>query len=287
MVMPMWSEILQQIQQMQREAKQQGHSLWYRGHRDAKWSLKSSIHRRVDHSFDSVGISAREEERIALLRELSKSLFHRFKARSVHLLAPHERSHWGTVFAMQHLGLPTRLLDWTESFPCALYFAQFRRSPKDDAAVFVLSPEKLNIRAVRQESLVFLDADVEINMAQTFDTYVYHPAMIPNPASPSKTNDSETVAVAPVWTNARMQAQRAAFTLCGASFEPLEQKYADCITKIVLPSGDFDEVDAFLDLAGQSHFGLFPDLEGLREYLLAEMDKEIDLVKEALGKKGG
>ena len=277
----MWSEILQQIQQMQREAKQQGHSLWYRGHRDAKWSLKSSIHRRVDHSFDSVGFRAPEESRIALLRELSKSLFHRFKARSVHLLAPHERSPWGTVFAMQHLGLPTRLLDWTESFPCALYFAHLRRSSKEDAAVFVLRPERLNNLAVGQEALVFLD--VEINMAQTFNSYVYHPAMLPNPASPSKENDLETVAVAPVWTNSRMLAQRAAFALCGASFEPLEQKYADCITKIVLPSGDFDEVEAFLDLAGQSHFGLFPDLEGLREHLFAEMNQEVDLVKEALG----
>jgi hypothetical protein len=82
-----------------------------------------------------------------------------------------------------------------------------------------------------------------------------------------------------------MLAQRAAFALCGASFEPLEQKYADCITKIVLPSGDFDEVEAFLDLAGQSHFGLFPDLEGLREHLFAEMNQEVDLVKEALGKR--
>jgi hypothetical protein len=274
----MLSQILQQIQQMQQEAKQQGHSLWYRGHRDAKWFIKSSIHRRVDYSFDSVGFNAPENERIDLLRELSKSLFHRFKARSVHLLAPHERSPWGTVFAMQHLGLPSRLLDWTESFPCALYFAHLRRNSTDDAAVFVLRPDKLNHRSVGLEELVFLDA--EINMAQRFNTNVYHPAvLLLNLERSSKESDLETVAVAPAWTNPRMVAQRSAFTLCGTSFQPLEEKYADCITKIVLPSADYKEVDAFLDIAGQSHFGLFPDLEGLREQLIAEMDQEILAVK--------
>lgn len=110
--------------------------------------------------------------------------------------------------------------------------------------------------------------------------------MIPDPASMPKQNDLETVAVAPIWTNARMQAQRAAFALRGASFEPLEEKYADCVTRIVLPSPDFDEINAFLEIAGQSYFGLFPDLEGLRKNLFAEMDKEIDLVREALGKNG-
>jgi hypothetical protein len=62
----------------------------------------------------------------------------------------------------------------------------------------------------------------------------------------------------------------------------LEEKYAHCITKIVLPTSDYNEVEAFLDIAGQSHFGLFPDLEGLREQLMAEMDQEISAVRDHL-----
>lgn len=147
---------------MQQEAKQQGATLWYRGQGNAEWLLKSSAHRRLDYSFDSVGIPAPEDDRIGLFRELSKSLYHKFKARSLHLLAPHERSHWGTVFAMQHIGLPTRLLDSTESFTCASYFAQLGRNPKDEAAIFILRPEKLNHRAVGQKSLILLDADVDV-----------------------------------------------------------------------------------------------------------------------------
>ena len=62
----------------------------------------------------------------------------------------------------------------------------------------------------------------------------------------------------------------------------LEEKYAYCIPKIVLPTSDYNEVEAFLDIAGQSHFGLFPDLEGLREQLMAEMDQEISAVRDHL-----
>lgn len=90
----------------------------------------------------------------------------------------------------------------------------------------------------------------------------------------------ETLAVQPELTNARMVAQRSAFTLCGASFQPLEEKYHRSVRKFVLPSSDFDDTRAFLQLSGQTLFGLFPDLKGLRSHLLEEMKEEIDLTQE-------
>jgi hypothetical protein len=234
------------------------------------------MHRRVIDSYEAVlGASSQskpEAEMVQLMREAYKSLFHRFKGRAIGLLAEQERTDWGLVFAMQHLGLPTRLLDWTESFTCALYFAQWERKPSDDAAIFLFTPEQHNREVIGNEGVVSLGGDA--TKRTTVKTHFYHPGIVCNG------DDMETLAVEPELTNSRMVAQRSAFTLCGASFQPLEQKYSRFIRKIILPAKDFNEAQTFLDLAGQTHFGYFPDLEGLRDHLIAETAQEITLAKD-------
>lgn len=269
----MWAEILNQVQELQHEAERQGYPLWYRGQRDAKWNLLSAIHRHVNWACQEIyGQSQPEAERIELIRQVYKTSFYKFRAKAIGILADHEKSDWGFIFAMQHLGIPTRLLDWTENFGCALYFSQLSRARSDDAAIFVLRPEQLNLQTTGIEALVPLGGDA--SKRTTIDTAAYHPAV------KGSGNDCETIAIAPEWTHARMVAQRSAFTLCGALFEPLEQKYPNCITKIVLPSADYDAVEKFLGLAGNSHFGYFPDLEGLRDDLIASMKREVQLTQQ-------
>jgi len=213
-----------------------------------------------------------EKGKIGFMREAYKTLLHKFKARAIQLLPAHERSDWGLIFPMQHLGLPTRLLDWTESFPCAVYFAQRDRNPSDDAAIFVLAPELHNQQIVGNSGVVFLGGDAD--KPSVVKTHQYHPQAGCN------AEDMETLAVQPELTNARMVAQRSAFTLCGALFQPLEERYPKSIRKLLLLSNDFHEAQDFLRLSGQNHFGLFPDLEGLRLYLLEGMKEEVDLAQE-------
>jgi len=278
-VVSAWSEILEAIQDIQTAAKKDGDPLWYRGHRLSSWSIKSTAHRWVDRSFEAVGQNPPERDRIELLRDVTKTLFHRFKARGWQLLSPEERSDWGLVFAMQHYGVPTRLVDWTENFVCALYFAQRGRAQTDDAAIFVLNPQKLNKQTIQREGLVALGGDS--NVAKNVNTNSYHPAIV----RPGE--DVETIAVVPVLTNPRMVAQRAAFTLGGANFQPLEERYASCIKKIVLPANLFDEANRFLEMAGQSHFGYFPDLDGLRQELEAGLEREISMAQQTYRKGVG
>jgi hypothetical protein len=272
-----WPEIIGRIQTIQGEARRDGSPLWYRGQSLASWPVRSTIHRRVDSSLQALQQTLREEDKISLMRSMSQTLFHKFKSRGWPLLNPEGRSVWGIVFAMQHYGLPTRLVDWTENFACALYFAQEHRKPSEDAAIFILEPQKLNQQAVGLEALVSLGE--EINMRMSLDTGSYHPAFT---STGKAAGDLEALAVAPVQTNPRMIAQRCTFTLSGASFEPLEERYPNCIKKIVLPASAFYDTERFHAMVGQGHFGYFPDLDGLRQELMDEMDREVVATREAL-----
>lgn len=268
-----WQEIISEVQVMQGEAKRKGSILWYRGQRLSEWTVKSSLHRRIENDLNAAGQSLREIEKIEMLSLIGKTLFHRYKARAWNLLDQQERSDWGIVFSMQHHGIPTRLLDWTESFACAVYFAHDGRKPSDDAAIYVLDAQALNKEFVGEEGIVALDGNETIGR---IPTYFYHPGFLSN----SKNTNLRTLAVAPILSNPRMRAQRCAFTLSGDSFLPMEIEYEKCVRKIALPADTYEDSLRFLDLVGIGHFGYYPDFEGLRRELIESMDKEVSIAKE-------
>jgi FRG domain len=147
------------------------------------------------------------------LREEYKTLYRRFISDAWPLLKARERSDWGIAFSMQHYGIPTRLLDWTESFACALFFAQYERQPEDEAAIYVLDPQQLNILSIGAEGLIHLD---EGGPGERLNVRPWHPKYRP------PEQDLPTIAVIPIFTNPRMLAQRSGFTLSGDSFDRLE-----------------------------------------------------------------
>jgi len=81
--------------------------------------------------------------------ELEYILMDEFKKRSPPLLEslPGSNDQLSWLFLMQHHGLPTRLLDWTESPLVALYFA-VRENEELNGELWALNPDALNNQGV-------------------------------------------------------------------------------------------------------------------------------------------
>lgn len=257
----MLEDILSRVQAVSTAMRKNGSTaIWYRGHRRSEWELKSTLHRYIERLTSELEAPLSLEEKKELLREEAKSVYRRFKAEAWPLLGAAERSDWGVLFTMQHYRLPTRLLDWTESFACALFFAQQHRKPGEAAAVWVLDSERLNEASVGQRGLIALDETVA---ESTINMRPWHPKWVP------LQDDLATVAVSPIFTNPRMTAQRSGFTLAGDSFLSLHEDFDgrlvrdDILVKIELPPDRFDDVEEYLSVNGLRAFTYFPDLEGL------------------------
>lgn len=261
-----WNRIEKEVQAFHENWRSQGKRIWFRGHSCRSWQVKSSLHRHIEFLIEEAGVKNEfdSSQKREFLHEEYKTIYREFVADAWPLLTQGERSEWGVIFSMQHHGFPTRLLDWTESFACSVYFAQWQRDPSEDAAIYILILEMLNSLSIGRESLVALHED----FLDAHDiSHAYHPKYA------ASGEGLQSIAVVPYFINRRMLSQRSAFTLSGDTFEPLEQTFngdllkRGYLKKITLPAEIYDETNRFLEIAGTSHYGYFPDFEGLlREF---------------------
>jgi hypothetical protein len=288
-----WQNILNKVREAQRSIQEKGFPVWFRGQSDSAWLMRSGLHRHILNCLAEVGMSDQQSWVIDVLRDTYTTLYVKFKGRAWRFLDHSERSPWGIVFAMQHYGLPTLLLDWSESFACAVYFAQQGRDPQTDAAIYVLDPQVLNavsLKSLQQhyqtnniplEQMIFGEGLIslgEILDPSHYSSY-FHPEhpLFRRVAPPAL----RTVAVAPFFSNPRMLAQRAAFTLSGMSFSSLEEQFETAaVKKIILPASTYADAQEFLNLVGISHFGYFPDITNLVRDLKDELNQELERVIE-------
>jgi len=153
---------------------------------------------------------------------------------------------------MQHYGIPTRLLDWTESFAVALFFAiQYESIGTDNPCIWVLNPFTLACRARgnNNKSLGDFHLDPDMDYYRRFIKEKNWPYDFPFPFySPTP--------------NERIMAQRGFFTIHGNDPRPLERTCSRHVRKVILPEEAIGEAKDFLKRAGVDYDTLFPDTEG-------------------------
>jgi hypothetical protein len=172
--------------------------MWCRGHRRSAWELVPGVYRPEP----------------TILNE--QSLRWDFRIRAHSFLAATgfvPKTDWDWYFLMQHYGMPTRLLDWTESPLFAIYFA-VRDAFKDDSPEGwlldpYLDPWRLNAASGLGECL--LDCS-EPGVSRYLQ-----------PANEKIDLPNGPIALQPPLHSARIVAQKAAFTVHGSSRTPIEK----------------------------------------------------------------
>ena len=208
---------------------------WYRGHEKCDYTLTPSLFRYYN---------GKEKER-ELLQKYAET-----NSRQL----PRRHTGWETLFDMQHYGIPTRLLDWTETLGIAVYFAVSLQS--GDPCLFILNPRSLNERSGCNSIL-----EVPTGCEFSYESVYLHSNPPPS---------TFPLAISPSYPNRRMQRQRGKFTVHGSSLAPLEEQCPECVCQILLSEKAREEATAFLSIANLNAFSMFPDFVGLTQFIRNE-----------------
>jgi hypothetical protein len=227
----------------------------FRGQRDSRWPLFSSLSRHLRDFVPDRGIwQEREERAIRVFRRKA----HNYVQES--LLEDDLRC----LALMQHHGAPTRLLDFTKSPHVAAFFAL--EGATGDCAVFALNTPVL-WQASPKESPTLGHERVDPRINGNFAKY-----FLPN--------RNEFVWIGePMQLDRRLMAQSGVFVIPGVIDKPVEdivrtyQFPEPLLKKLVLPSKSIrTEAMRSLYRTNITNATLFPDLDGLAKSIAFELE---------------
>jgi len=227
--------------------KSVGHTLWFRGCGKSEYLLKPSLYRN------------RKIKKVDGLVETEYKILTRFRQRSIPFHNASLINDLDTLFIMQHYGIPTRLLDWTENPFIALYFAVMsakRNGYENNAAVWILDPAAWTAHALN-------DVEAEIKAVNDSDIIRYQPqnkyTLMPEKALPIYGSHNSQ----------RIVSQRGVFVIFGSDKLSMQRQYVkyqfptDCLIKIQINKKYLPNLQESVLESGITESVVFPDLDGL------------------------
>jgi len=192
------------------------------------------------------------------------------KAPSVTKSLPKQNNHIEWLFLMQHHGVPTRLLDWTENIMAATFFAVCN-DYNEDGEIWSMLPWKLNetygfygLPLLEKSKIVkFLSHEIFHNNPEKL---VLKYKLKETPKTP--------MALQPPLKHPRYAAQQSCFTIHPRPTEG--NTIPDIITdekflvRYIIPKNLKKKFVTKLRYLGITHQTLFPDLEGLARTIVQQ-----------------
>jgi FRG domain len=222
-------------------------SIWYRGQANTRWELIPGYLRLQNPPSES-------------------TLIKRFKQSAAMLVNSIPKESFDWLFLMQHYGVPTRLLDWSESPLVALYFAveSHEKHITTDATLWSLRPSELNknagINNAEEEFFVPSFEDIELQN-YTVETL-----------SQNARTQLRPLATIATRNNARIQAQHGVFTIHHHEKTPIENVGdSSHIIKYIIPDNSKKFILKQLSLLGFTKFQLFPELASIGDIIKGDL----------------
>lgn len=219
------------------DLKTYAEAVWYRGHSKHDWKLVPGFHRLKK--------SASEND-----------LINKFRQNANLLIEQTPKSDFDWLFVMQHYGVPTRLLDWTESPLVGLYFA-VTEHPRADGTLWVLKPIELNKQTTAKPDEAKYIPSFEDDALKTYSTIAVEKGNL---------KGILPVAVIATRNNDRIQAQLGAFTISHSTKTPIEEiGHKKHVAKYTIPAAAKAKIREDLRLLGFTKFQVFPELASIGE----------------------
>jgi hypothetical protein len=261
---------------------------WFRGEGSTKFKtpLVPNIYRNIIESSGKAGNPNYTSNKI---RTIERNISSEFKRRSQRFISLKgiDNTLWNRYFLMQHYGINTRLLDWTENALLALFFAIHDNSfEKDDSIVWILNPFKLNDYTIKEigntppiinNSYKIIPQGIsndtktelfsQVGLLRLKELTRRYLIMDFNELDQEE-NDKDCyypLAINPTFLDERMTSQKTCFTIFGNQLNGLKliENKKEILDSIIINKTKKKRILKELKILGIDHESIYPDLDGI------------------------
>jgi len=258
-------ELIEEVRRIKTTFKPDAESpeeIWFRGQSSCDWALTPDLYRPEQAKFNYA----------------EPTLFDRFVQLATPIVLRVPASEWEWYFLARHHGLPSRLLDWTESLFIAAYFAVARHLPTDRLQLdnLIVAPHAPPCFD-DCPTLWLLDAGSLNLVSIGHDKIVVPGFLFTEPYLPDalqreqNEKNAKPIAIMPARSNPRIVAQHGMFTIHGHEPQAIDAMALTSaqikLGRIRIDLSRVAQISADLRTCGVHPLAVFPELDSVTKHV--------------------